>query len=53
MRVIENKHSNRDWSMTDLQGECRYRLSEEEEEEEEVQRRMVECVLLISTPALT
>ena len=38
-RAIQNIHSNRDRSMTYLQGECSYRRAEEEE----IQRRWSAC----------
>jgi hypothetical protein len=39
---IDNKHWNRDQSITYVQSECSYRRAEEEEEEE-VQRRPSAC----------
>jgi len=52
--VIENKHSNRGWSMTYLQRECSCRRAEEEEEEEEEEERRrrfnVGRVLVLNNP---
>jgi len=39
-----NKHSNRNWSMLYVRGECQHiRVEEQEEEEEEIERQSSAC----------